>query len=345
MSSIKIDRQILSKAVEAGVLQAGQDTALLTFLHEQRSQQPSFQASHVAFYFGAVLIMLAMGWFLTEAWMNVGDTALLLLSICYFIGLSCAGYQLWQRGLPIPGGLLGAVAVSLTPLIVFALQRTAGWWPDTVQHDYEHYYRYIEASWLPMELATVVVGLLMLRLLPFPFIVMPIALALWFLSMDLSALLYREELIFEQRLEVSLWFGLALLVVSLAFDNRFNGDYAFWGYLAGLLAFWGALSSMDSGSELGKALYCAINLILMIVAILLRRPLFMVFGALGVAGYLGYLAMRFDDSLLFPIFLSAIGLGLIFLGIAYQRHRQALTHKLRSWLPKSLIDRLPALQR
>jgi hypothetical protein len=67
---------------------------------------------------------------------------------------------------------------------------------------------------------------------------------------------------------------------------------------------------MDSGSELGKA-YCLINLGLMGMAVLLRRPVFMVFGALGVAAYLGYLSYEvFADSLLFPVVVTLIGLGL-----------------------------------
>ncbi|MNE71939.1 hypothetical protein D3C80_1678470 [compost metagenome] len=145
---------------------------------------------------------------------------------------------------------------------------------------------------------------------------------------------------------MSLWFGLALILASLLVDGRSRRDFAFWGYFAGLLAFWGGLSLMDSGSELGKALYCLINLGLMGLAVLLRRPLFMVFGALGVAGYLGYLASEvFEDSLLFPVALTLIGLGVIALGIAYQKRRDQLTSSLRSRLPESLLEYLPALRR
>ncbi|MFP3499052.1 DUF2157 domain-containing protein, partial [Pseudomonas sp. SIMBA_059] len=82
----------------------------------------------------------------------------------------------------------------------------------------------------------------------------------------------------EQRREVSLWFGLGLLVVFLVIDGRTREDYARWGYLAGLAAFWGGLTLLDSGSELGKAMYCLINVALMGTAVLLRRPVFMVFG-------------------------------------------------------------------
>jgi len=345
--TLKIDSSDLSRAVQAGVLQPGQDQALLEFLRRAPSERPSFQLSHIAYYFGALLIMGAMGWLMTEAWMSIGDAALLVISSAYLLLLLLGGRSLWQRGQVIPGGLLGAVAVSLTPLVVFAGQRLFGIWPmDDAQSDYVDYYRYVQGGWLVMEVATVLVGLLVLRLLPFPFIVMPIAVALWFMSMDLSELLHGEYFSWEQRREVSLWFGLVILLVSLLVDGRSKQDFAFWGYLAGLTAFWGGLSLMDSGSEFGKLLYCLINLGLIGLAVLLRRPLFMVFGALGVAGYLGYLAHDvFEDSLLFPVVVSLIGLGVMGLGLLYQKRREAMSNALRRQLPAGLLAVLPALRR
>lgn len=175
---------------------------------------------------------------------------------------------------------------------------------------------------------------------------MPIAVAAWFMSMDLSELLHGEHFSWEQRRDVSLWFGLLILLVSLLVDGRSKQDFAFWGYLAGLTAFWGGLSLMDSGSEFGKLMYCLINLGLIGLAVLLRRPLFMVFGALGVALYLGYLAHDvFEDSLLFPVVVSLIGLGVIGMGLLYQKRREAMTNALRRRLPASWQTLLPALRR
>ncbi|MFK5732865.1 DUF2157 domain-containing protein [Pseudomonas urmiensis] len=317
----RFDAKDLAKAEHAGILQPGQAQALLSFLQQQPQSRGSFQLAHVAFYFGALLIMGAMGWLLTEAWMRVGDWALLMIAVLYITLLTLFAVGLQRRDQPIAGGVLGAVAVSIVPLAVFAIERLLGWWPlDDAQTDYHQYYTYVQGGWLLMEAATVVAGLLMLRLIPFPFIVMPIALALWF--------------------------GLALLLVFLVIDGRTRRDYAFWGYLAGLAAFWGGLTLMDSGSELGKALYCLINLGLMAVALLLRRPVFMVFGAMGVAAYLGYLSYEvFAESLLFPLVLTLIGLGVIGLGVLYQQHRQALSKRLRAQLPSSLLQLLPGLRR
>lgn len=343
----RFDARDLARAVSAGVLHPGQDQALLAFLRQQPESRASFQLAHVAFYFGALLIMGAMGWLLTEAWMRIGDGALLAIALLYIAGITLYALSLQRRNQPVAAGVLAAVAVSIVPLAVFAIERLAGWWPlDDAQGDYHQYYTYVQGGWLAMEAATVLAGLLMLRLIPFPFIVMPIAVALWFMSMDLSEWFHGDLFSWEQRRTVSLWFGLGLLLVFLVIDGRTRRDYAFWGYLAGLAAFWGGLTLMDSGSEWGKALYCLINLGLMGLAVLLRRPVFMVFGAMGVAAYLGYLSYEvFADSLLFPVILTLIGLGVIGLGVLYQKRREALSEQLRAQLPERLLQLLPALRR
>ena len=343
----RIDAKDLARAVQAGILQPGQDLALLAFLRTQPQSRGRLQVAHVAFYLGALIIMGALGWLLTEAWMSIGDWALLAISVLYIILLTLLALRLQHRAQPVAGGVLAAVAVSIVPLAVFAIERLTGWWPlDDAQSAYHQYYTYVQGGWLAMEAATVLAGLLMLRLIPFPFIMMPIAVALWFMSMDLSEWFYGSPFSWEQRRTVSLWFGLAMLLVFLLVDGRTREDYAHWGYLAGLAAFWGGLTLMDSGSELGKALYCLINLVLMGVAVLLRRPVFMVFGALGVAAYLGYLSYEvFAESLLFPLLLSLIGLGVIGLGLLYQKRREQFSQSLRGCLPDALLAALPALRR
>ena len=98
-------------------------------------------------------------------------------------------------------------------------------------------------------------------------------------------------------------------------------DFAFWCYLFGLMAFWGGLTSMDSGSELKRFIYLLINVGLVGIAVKLRRSAFLVFGALGVYVYLGHLAWQvFKDSLLFPFILALLGLSLILATVWGQRY-------------------------
>ena len=101
------------------------------------------------------------------------------------------------------------------------------------------------------------------------------------------------------------------------------GDFGFWLHLFGAVTFWGALS-WGSGDEFGKALYCALNVALIVFAIFIDRRIYAVLGTIGVAGYLGHLAFDlFDNVLVFTFALSAIGLAIIFAGIWLQRHMAA----------------------
>lgn len=172
---------------------------------------------------------------------------------------------------------------------------------------------------------------------------MPVAVTLWYMSMDLTPFLFGDLAIpyWELRQLVSLWFGLLMVLLALWVDlrSRHGRDFAFWLYLFGVIAFWGGLSLLKPGSELDRLLYCGINLAMIFVGAMLSRRVFAVFGGLGVAGYLGYLAYDlFRDSVLFPFALTLIGFGVIGLGLYWQRHEQALGQRLRGWLSQPLRE-------
>jgi len=197
-----------------------------------------------------------------------------------------------------------------------------------------------------MEFATLASGAVMLWRYRLPFLVMPIAVTLWYMSMDLTPFLFGEaDSMWELRKLVSLWFGLLIVLLAFWVDirTRHDKDYAFWLYLFGVIAFWGGLSMMQSDSELGKFIYLCINLMMIAVGAMLSRRVFAVFGGLGAAGYVGHLAYDvFKDSMMFPFLLTIIGLGAIYLGILWQRHEKEISSSLRGLLPlpvRELIER------
>jgi hypothetical protein len=196
-----------------------------------------------------------------------------------------------------------------------------------------------------MELGTIVAGVVALRLRRFPFLTAPIAFSLWYMSMDLTPLLFgKGDFTWAERQWVSVWFGLGMMLVAYLVDLRGGArqDFAFWGYVFGLMAFWGGLSSMRSGSELAKMTYCLINVALIALSVLLCQRAFAVFGALGVLGYLGYLSYRvFRDSLAFPVVLSLIGILVIYLGVIYQKNSRAIEAFAHAHLPAAVRDLVP----
>lgn len=342
---MKISKNDLHWAASQRLITSAQADQLWQALQQHHGDTPRFDFPHVAYYFGALIVIGAMGWFMTEAWERFGGGGILVIALAYALCFALAGHSLWfKKKLTVPGGLLFTMAVCMVPLAIYGLERLTGLWPQGDPGIYRGYHIWVKGSWLLMELGTVVAGLLALRFVRFPFLTAPIAFSLWYMSMDLTPLLFgKTEFTWDERLQVSVWFGLAMMVGAYLVDRRTKQDYAFWGYLFGLMAFWGGLSSMQSDSELSKLGYCLLNVALMVLSVLLQRRVFIVFGALGVMGYLGHLAYRvFKDSLMFPFALTLLGLLIIYLGIQYQRHRQAIEQRVLASVPPGMRRRLPS---
>ena len=283
--------------------------------------KPKFDITHVTYYAGALIVIGAMGCFMGLGWESFGGGGIFIIAAIYGLCFVLAGRTLWKQNLNIPGGLLFTMAVGMVPLATYGLERLTNFWPDRDPGAYVNFHPYINGSWIFMEAATVVTGLIFLRFWRFPFLTAPIAFALWFMSMDLVALLGdHHDMDWRQKQIVSAVFGGVMILVAYLIDLRGRAnDYAFWGYLFGLMAFWGGLSTMDSDSSLNKFIYFLINLGLIFCALVLRRRAFIIFGSLGVCGYLGYLAYSvFENSLMFPFILSLVGIGIIYLGVQYQ---------------------------
>ena len=269
----------LRAAVTAGALDTNALSRLLDFLATRQSSVPSvaaapapqFDLAHLLWYAGALIVMGAMGLFSTLAFSSMGGGALTATAIVYAILFTIAGHHLWYvRNLRIPGGLLIADRGLDGAARGLRHPGSLGLWgqfgrPGTV-HDF---YVWIKGSWVFMEVAAIVAAVIALRFYPFPFIVMIIAFALWFMSMDLTPWIFgRSEFTWEERRAVSMWFGLGVLVVAWAVDHRpRGGDFAFWLHLFGMMTFWGGLSMKSSDSEIAKALYCLLNVGLVLLSV------------------------------------------------------------------------------
>lgn len=344
---MKINKEDFDWAVSQGLLSPEQVNPLWDGLSEHTRNRPQFNFANVAYYFGALMIIGAMSWLMSLAWESFGGAGIFVISSIYMLGFILAGKNLWfNQDLKIPGGLLFTIAVCLTPLAIYGLERWLGFWPQGDPGAYRHYHIWVKGSWFFMEIGTILAGLITLNFVKFPFLTMPIAFTLWYMSMDLTPLLFgQNEFTWDERLLVSLWFGLACLVVAYWVDlknRRRQGDFAFWLYLFGLLSFWFGMTLMPSDGELKKLIYCLINLGLMFLSVLLRRRIFMVFGSLGVFGYLSHLAYSiFKDSVFFPFALTVVGLVIIYIGILYQRHDAKIQTFFDQWIPDQLKQLLP----
>src|SRR5215212_2751271 len=223
-----------------------------------------------------------MGWFMTLGWERFGGGGILAISLVYAACFVIAGDLLWRRrDLRLPSGLLVTIAVCMTPLAVYGFEWMTGLELQGVPGEYRDFYGWIEGGWFAMEVGTVVAGLVALRFFRFPFLTAPIAFSLWFMSMDLTPLIYGADYYGDGYQLVSLFFGLAVLICSYLIDRRTEEDYAFWGYFSGMLAFWGGLTLLEGGSEIDWFFYGLISLALVMLSVFLQRRVFIVFGSPG----------------------------------------------------------------
>jgi hypothetical protein len=344
-TTIAITRDDLAWAAGETALPAEQAELLWQTLLRRPVQRPRLDLPHVAYYAGALIVIGAMTVFMGLAWKTFGDASVLVIALGYAVVFTLIGRRLWhQPDFRVPGGLLITVAVCMTPLAVYSFCHLTGLWPHGDPGAYQDYYLWVHGSWIALELGTMIAGVVALWFYRFPFLVMPIAFSLWFLSMDLTAILFGErDFSWTDRVHVSLVVGIVIVAVAWVVDCRTGRaeDFAFWLYFFGLLSLTAGLWSLWQWGEAGRALFALANVVLLLLAVLLGRPLFLVFGALGICSYLGYLSARFTNAWAYPFVLSALGLAIILLGIQYQRRRAGIEQTVARALPSGVRRILP----
>lgn len=353
--SLQIQRQHLADAAQQGLLPT--DAVAPLWQHLLRHAQPAagvtgprFALTHLLYYLGGALAIGAATLFLTEGFQRLGPWGLLVVALLYAAGCVWGAGRLAARGLEVPAGIVATLAVCLVPLATWALQHGLGLWPEGGPGRYAQFHTRIDWRWLTLELATLAAAAVALWRLRYPFLMMPVALVLWYMGMDLARLVLppdtAESWVFYR--DFTMFFGALIALLGLWVDARSRGpggsrrDYAFWPTFVGVLSFWCALTLRRSDSELDKALYALLNIGFIGFGVLIGRRVYVVCGGLGLALYLGHLSSRvFRDSLLFPVALTAIGFAVMACGVLWQRHESRIQAALRRRVPAMLQRWLP----
>jgi len=349
-----MNRSDLDAAAAEGIITASQARALSEFLASRRpTADPAtatFSITHVLYYLGGMIAIGALSLFMTLAWERIGAAALLATALAYCAAALALAAWFERRTLAIPAGIMATLAIVTVPLAVYAVQHLLGLWPESKPGaSYRDYHYLIDWRWIVMELATLAAGAVVLRHFRYPFLLMPIAVTLWYLSMDLAPFLTGESQWSESLSRTRKWISIAMGATVIAFAflidlrSRFTRDYAFWLYLFGLATFWGGLSLLGSGLLSGKLIYLAINIVLVLTGAVIGRRAFAVFGGIGIAIVLGDISHTyFKDSFAFTIALTFIGLGIVGAGVLWQRAEAAIAVRLREFLPPALRELLEA---
>ncbi len=338
---MRISRAILHKAVEMEIIKEQQVDALFEFIKNQPDQKSNFNLNNLFYYIGGFLAIGAMSLFMNLSWAEFGGWGIFVLAVLYAaIGLGLAE-KFQKKFMDIPASICAAFVVCLAPIAIYAVQLALGSWPENPHH--HDYYFLIKLNWLYIELGTVIFGSILGLKYRYAIMLLPITLALWYLSMDIAAFFIDGPPDFAISATTSLFFGLTITALAFWVDIRSKStiDYAFWLYLSGVIIFWGGMTALDKNGEFSKFLYLCTNLLMMAIGVILARKVFDILGAIGSSLYLAHLTSQvFQDSVLFPIALTVIGLIVIYLGTLWQKNAALITKEAQSILPKSIQDLL-----
>ena len=349
---MKITHAALEQAVDKKIINAKQAEALLDLLKKQPEQESNFNLTNILYYFGGFLAVGAMLMFMHLGWKAIGSWGVFSLSLLYAAIAMCLAEKFHQQSLVIPAGICAIFVVLLTPLAIYSFQFGMGWWSaDTIDKDYHLFllgkwlYKW---NWLYVEGGTLIVATLSAYRYRYAFMILPIAITLWFTTIDIATLAAGGLPNFTFSALESLYVG--VIVVFLAFwvdlRSKLTTDYAFWLYLFGVIAFWGGITAQNSNTEWLKFMYLCVNLLMMGVGVILMRKVFDIFGAIGSSIYLGHLTSQvFQNSVIYPLALTIIGFLIIYLGTLWQKNAEFITKTAQSILPKHIQGLLQSHQR
>lgn len=337
--SVTVNKGDLDWAAGEGLISQPQSDQLWAALQTRNAEHPQFDLAHLLWYAGAALVLIAMGWLGVRLGAEFGAPAVLGTSVAYSLAFLAGGSYFWFRqNLKVPGGLLVTLAVTMVPVAI-------GSFADSVGYPLTQYLSN-DGFQLLLEGGTVAAALLALRFFKFPFLTAPIAASLWLMSLTAVDYFFHGSGSFfglwNQQLNVTMLFGVGMVALALFNDGKREGDYSFWLYLFGVTAFWFSLSLHDNSNEFGKFVYFAINMAMMFTSVLLSRRIFLLYGSLGVLYYLGHwMFTLLSDSALFPFVLTAVGVGIIWIGNKYRKNAAAVDSFVLSLVPAALRNRLP----
>ena len=291
---MRIEKKDLDKAAKAGIISLEQGTKIWSFWQKELRDTPQFHFAHVLYYLGGLLAISAVTLFVTRAWDTLVGIPLFLLSTVLFIfGLMFTQYFL-NKKLRIPAGIFSTFSLALVPLATYNLQVWLGFSPME-KYQYSDFHYWVNWYWVSIEIVTFIAGIAMFYFYRFQFLLFPISIILWYMSMDVfDLLLHQKGAPVAFRATFSMYFGLLVILAAIFIDLKAKDDepdYPFWLYIFGVMTFWGGLSSQSSEYELSKFIYCMINLGMIFVSVFLDSA-FCRFGAIGVLGYLGHLAFE-----------------------------------------------------
>jgi hypothetical protein len=329
------DDRRLDAAVALGIISADQAQAIRDLAPERNQDsashvQSAASAATLGYVLGAVTVLIAMGWFLSDRWEWLGAGGVLAVTALYATIFLVVARRMRAEGYPQAAGFAVLLAVAMVPVATVAVNELAGWFPQSspgVCGYQDFVFWACRGEELVVELVTVVAALVALRQVRFSLLVLPIAgLALRFLF-HVGAALTGAGL--GAASTGWMWMIGASVLTATAYATeraqRGDEDFALWLHLVAAVS--AAITSilLIGSFENFRHLLIPGALVSFAFSLRMRRFAWTLLGMGWFVAYLGWLASEvFKDTPFFPIVLAALGIGVIIATVWVQRNSAQL---------------------
>lgn len=332
---LKINQKQLKKAVDEKIITNEQAVMIWQFLEKNNKDVPQLSSGHVLYYFGGLLSIGAVTLLIGLAWDVLKGLPLLVISIFLFLlGLRMT-HIFNKKNLVIPAGIMAAFSLVLVPLITYNIQYILHIAPHQIIN-YVNFNYLIRAYWLPMEIATLIVGIVLFYIYRFNFILFPVSVILWYMSMDLYQMIFKLNVLIPLTASwFSLIFGLIELIAIICWDYMADiksSDRLFWLYISATITFWGGLCAININYHYtGHFVFLLVNLLMLLTSIILQRKIFAICASIGIFWYFSDLAA---SSYILPFILICAGIIIIYLATKWSKVEAKFTARYNQYLPK-----------
>jgi len=333
-------RAVLSDAVDEGIIteaQAHKVQALAAQRYGEEAEPANgdsagmLRFTHLLYYVGGFMAIGAMSVFMTLGWEEFGAWGLLSIAVAYALFSAALTEALYRKTYRIPAGITATLTVVLVPLAVYGAQLAAGWWPAEVEH--RPFFAGFDRRALMLQGAAMITAGAALLRYQLPFLMLSVSVLVWYFGMSAATVAFALD---ATTTTAHLWTsaGLGALITGAAAGLSWRGwaDFSAWPYVVGGLMLWGSLTLLTLHDTLPPGAYAGLNIVGLMAGVAVQRRVFVITGALGVAGYLAYLAYDvFQGSVWFPFALTCLGLATVGCGIWWQRHEATIRRRLRTY--------------
>jgi len=329
-------RDLLEHGVTSGIITAEQRDALLALgepAGAPREAARTFNGITIAYGVGALVVLFAFGWFLVDRWRVLGDSGIFGLAVAYAAVFLLVAHVLQREGFATARGVAVLLAVAMAPLAMRALLRWSGLITpqlDLICSTPVRPFMACQGEPLAIELAAVAAALLALRKMPFPPLMIPIAVV----CVTLPERMMRGWAPTDINGVVVGWrfMVVASLVAAAAYaidQRRRDGDYGFWLWIAASISAMVAGVNLFGGDASLRHAFLPASLVVLAGAVILRRRVLAVLGIIALFGYLAWLANDvFKLTLAFPLLLAALGVAIIIVTVWLQRRFPEIVRRL-----------------